>query len=88
MVALDLPGFGESDKPIGAPYDARFFARSVFELMDALDVDRAHLIGNSMGGRVAIEAGFMDASRVDSLALLSPAVAWLRDRRWSLLVKA
>ncbi len=88
VVAVDLPGFGESDKPIAAPYDARFFARSVFELMDALDVNRAHLIGNSMGGRVAIEAGFMDPTRVDGLALLSPAVAWLRDRRWSLFVKA
>ena len=30
MIAIDLPGFGESDKPIAAPYDARFFARSVF----------------------------------------------------------
>jgi pimeloyl-ACP methyl ester carboxylesterase len=88
VVAVDLPGFGESDKPIAAPYDARFFARSVFELMDALDVDRAHLIGNSMGGRVTIEAGFMDPSRVEGLALLSPALAWLRDRRWSLLVRA
>ena len=53
VVAVDLPGFGESDKPIGAPYDARFFARSVFELMDALELDHAHLVGNSMGGRVA-----------------------------------
>ncbi len=88
VVAVDLPGFGESDKPIGAPYDARFFARSVFELMDALEIDHAHLVGNSMGGRVAIEAGFQDPSRVDGLALLSPAVAWLRDRRWSLVVKA
>ena len=88
VVAVDLPGFGESDKPIGAAYDARFFARSVFELMDALEIDHAHLIGNSMGGRVAIEAGFQDPSRVDGLALLSPAVAWLRDRRWSLIVKA
>jgi pimeloyl-ACP methyl ester carboxylesterase len=88
VVAMDLPGFGESHKPIAAAYDARFFARSVFELMDALDVDRARLIGNSMGGRVAIEAGFTDPSRVESLALLSPAVAWLRDRRWSPLVRA
>ena len=33
VVALDLPGFGESDKPIGAPYDAPWFARSVFAAM-------------------------------------------------------
>ena len=88
MVAVDLPGFGESDKPIGAPYNAPYFARSVFELMDALDLEKAHLVGNSMGGRVVIEAGLMDEQRVESLVLLSPALAWLRDRRWAPIVKA
>jgi pimeloyl-ACP methyl ester carboxylesterase len=88
VVAVDLPGFGESDKPIGAPYNAPYFARSVFELMDALDLDKAHLVGNSMGGRVVIEAGLIDEGRVDSLVMLSPALAWLRDRRWAPIVKA
>src|SRR5918994_222947 len=87
VVALDLPGFGESNKPIAAPYDAPWFARSVFGAMDALGVESAHLAGNSMGGRVAIEAGLIDRSRVDGLVLLSPALAWLRSRRWAPLVK-
>ena len=88
VVAMDLPGFGESDKPIGAPYDAPWFARSAFALLDALEVDQAHLIGNSMGGRVAIEAGLTDPERVKTLVLLSPALAWLRDRRWAPVIKA
>jgi pimeloyl-ACP methyl ester carboxylesterase len=88
VVALDLPGFGESDKPIGAPYDAAWFARAAFETLDALGVDRAHLIGNSMGGRVAIEAGLIDRERVRGLVLLSPALAWLRERRWAPVVRA
>jgi pimeloyl-ACP methyl ester carboxylesterase len=88
VVAVDLPGFGDSDKPIAAPYDAAYFARTVFDLMDALDLEKAHLVGNSMGGRVAIEAGLTDPERVRSMALLSPALAWLRDRRWAPLVKA
>ena len=88
VIALDLPGFGESDKPIGAPYDAPWFARAVFDLMDALDLEKANLVGNSMGGRVAIEAGLMDPDRVPHLVLLSPALAWLRDRRWAPIVKA
>jgi pimeloyl-ACP methyl ester carboxylesterase len=87
VVAMDLPGFGESDKPIGAPYDSEWFARSAFDVLDALEVDAAHVAGNSMGGRVAIEAGLMDRSRVRSLALLSPALAWLRDRRWAPVVR-
>ena len=55
VIAADLPGFGDSDKPIGASYDPRFFARAVIDLLDALELDRAHLIGNSLGGRVALE---------------------------------
>ena len=86
VVALDLPGFGESDKPIGAPYNAAWFARVAVEALDALGVERAHLVGNSMGGRVAIEAGLTQRDRVYRLALLSPALAWLRDRRWLRLV--
>jgi pimeloyl-ACP methyl ester carboxylesterase len=88
VVAMDLPGFGESDKPIAAAYDAPWFARSVFSLLDALGVERAHLIGNSMGGRVAIEAGLNEPNRVEGLVLLSPALAWLRDRRWAPVIRA
>jgi pimeloyl-ACP methyl ester carboxylesterase len=87
VVAMDLPGFGESDKPIGAPYDAEWFARSAFDALDALGVESAHFVGNSMGGRVAIEAGLVDRERVRGMVLLSPALAWLRDRRWAPVVR-
>jgi pimeloyl-ACP methyl ester carboxylesterase len=46
--------------------------------MDGLGIDRAHLVGNSMGGRVAIEVGLRAPARVTALGLLCPAVAWLR----------
>src|SRR5919107_2960164 len=49
--AIDLPGFGGSSKPALARYGAPFFARSVLGVMDALGIERAHLVGNSMGGR-------------------------------------
>ena len=88
VVALDLPGFGESDKPIGAPYDAPWFARSMFAAMDSLDIERAHIAGNSMGGRVAIEAGLTDPERTHGLLLLSPALAWLRPRPWAPVLRA
>lgn len=87
VIALDLPGFGESDKPIAAAYDAPYFARSVTGLMDALEIDSAHIVGNSLGGRVAIEMGLLDRERVRSLVLLSPALAWLRDRPWKWLLQ-
>jgi len=43
-IALDLSGFGDSSKPIGAAYDAPFFAAACIELLDAVELDRVHLI--------------------------------------------
>jgi pimeloyl-ACP methyl ester carboxylesterase len=83
VIALDLPGFGDSSKPIRAAYDAPFFAEWVRELMDTLAIERAHLVGNSMGGRIGIELALSEPERVDRLVLLSPALAWLRDRGWA-----
>src|SRR3954470_20663449 len=68
--AMDLPGFGGSSKPPLAPYDAPFSARTVIGAMDALGIDRAHVVGNSMGGRVALEMGLDHPDRVGGLALL------------------
>ena len=76
--ALDLPGFGASSKPTTAPYTARWFADTVLATMDELGIDRAHVVGNSMGGRIAIELGLRNPERVASLGLLCPAVAFVK----------
>src|SRR5919197_549653 len=73
--AMDLPAFGGSSKPTAAPYGAPYAARAVLGAMDALRIARAHLVGNSMGGRVAIEVGLTRPERVGGLGLLCPAVA-------------
>jgi pimeloyl-ACP methyl ester carboxylesterase len=82
-ISLDLPGFGDSVKPIGARYDARYFAGAVVALLDALGIERAHLVGNSLGGRVALEVGLREPDRVGRLGLLAPSMAWRRERRWA-----
>ena len=82
-IAVDLPGFGDSDKPLNGSYDAAFFARSTIALLDALGLERAHVIGNSMGGRVAIELGLAAPDRIRRLVLLAPSLAWLRTRKWA-----
>ena len=87
VIALDQPGFGDSDKPIGARYDARYFSDAVVDLLDALELDRAHLVGNSLGGRVALEVAFRHPDRVGGLGLLAPALAWRRERPWLPLVR-
>ena len=80
VIALDLPGFGDSDKPLRARYDASYFARVVVGLLDALELERAHLVGNSLGGRVALELGLAHGERVERLVLLCSALAWRRQR--------
>jgi pimeloyl-ACP methyl ester carboxylesterase len=85
--ALDLPGFGSSSKPATAPYTARWFAETVRDTMDALGISRAHVAGNSMGGRVAIELGLRHPERVAGLALLCPAVAFVK-RTYHPIVRA
>ncbi len=87
VIAVDLPGFGDSDKPIGAPYDARFFAAAAVDLLDALELTRVHLVGNSLGGRVALEVGLAHPDRVGRLALLAPSLAWRRERPWAPLLR-
>jgi pimeloyl-ACP methyl ester carboxylesterase len=76
--AIDFPGFGGSSKPATAPYSARWFGETVIGTMDALGIERAHLVGNSMGGRVALEVGMRWPDRVRSLGLLCPAVAFIK----------
>ena len=88
VIAIDLPGFGDSAMPVGAAYDPPFFARAAAAALDALEIERAHVVGNSMGGRIALELGFEHPERTGQLALLAPSLAWLRERRWAPLLRA
>jgi len=86
VLAPDLPGFGDSAKPL-RPYDPAFFAAWLRDFMDALGVERAHVIGNSMGGRVALEMGMRHPQRVDRMVLLCPSPAFIKGREFVRLVR-
>ncbi len=79
LVVPDLPGHGESEKP-RSDYSPRFYARVARLLMDATGVDRAVVVGNSLGGRVGLELALRSPKRVAGLALLDPAMPGLRWR--------
>ncbi len=87
VIAVDLPGFGDSSKPRSAPFDAPWFARVLTELLDELGLERVDVAGNSMGGRIAIEMGISAPERVEKLVLLAPALAWLKERSWKWLLQ-
>ena len=72
LIALDLPGFGESDPPPEA-WSAADYARFVADFLDHLGVSRAHFVGHSHGGRVAIVLATEERERVVRLLLVDAA---------------
>ncbi len=86
VIAPDLPGFGESSKPIRS-YDASFYARWLVAFLDEVDVERTSFIGNSMGGRVAIEGALHAPDRVHRLVLFAPSPAFIKKRQFVELVR-
>ncbi len=83
VIAVDMLGFGDSSKPLAASYSPPFQAHAITKLLDALELPRAHFVGHSLGGRVAMELGFRHADRAGGLVLMTPAMAWLRERPWA-----
>jgi pimeloyl-ACP methyl ester carboxylesterase len=79
VIAPDLPGHGESEKPVG-DYSPRLYAKVSRHLLDAMGVEQAAVLGNSLGGRVALELALRSPSRVASLMLLDPSVPGFRWR--------
>jgi pimeloyl-ACP methyl ester carboxylesterase len=86
VIAADLPGFGESAKPIRS-YDAGFFATWAAAFLRELGIEHAQVVGNSMGGRVALEMGLRYPELVDRMVLLMPSPAFLRNREFVRLVR-
>ncbi|MBL6750698.1 MAG: acetoin dehydrogenase dihydrolipoyllysine-residue acetyltransferase subunit [Nevskia sp.] len=71
-IALDLPGHGKSSKRV--PHaDVAGLAGELAAFLDAIGVQRAHLVGHSLGGAVALAFALAHPQRAASLSLLAPA---------------
>jgi 4,5:9,10-diseco-3-hydroxy-5,9,17-trioxoandrosta-1(10),2-diene-4-oate hydrolase len=73
VLAVDQPGFGESSKP--AHFDRQFFtysADALAELLDALGIERAHLVGNSLGGGTSVRLALNHPAKAGRLVLMAP----------------
>jgi 4,5:9,10-diseco-3-hydroxy-5,9,17-trioxoandrosta-1(10),2-diene-4-oate hydrolase len=70
---VDLPGYGKSDKPevTGGRYG--FYARVFKDMLDALGIDKAHIIGLATGGAAAIKMALDYPDRIGKLVLVSSA---------------
>ncbi len=72
VLALDLPGYGASGRP-DAAYTPPWFAQVIADWLAALHVDRAVLIGHSMGGQIALTFALRHPEQVEALVLSAPA---------------
>lgn len=68
VIAPDLPGYGDSDKPFRF-YSVPFFARLMWQLCDRLGLERLAIVGHSMGGATALQMALDAPQRVERLVI-------------------
>jgi len=71
-VALDLPGFGESDKPATMDYTIENFKETILDFMNkvAINDGKTSIVGHSLGGYIAAEVTIENKSQVERLVLI------------------
>jgi pimeloyl-ACP methyl ester carboxylesterase len=70
VVAPDMVGFGFSDRPDDVKYSLDTWADQAVGLMDTLGIRKAHLVGNSFGGAIALRIATQNPDRVGKLVLM------------------
>jgi pimeloyl-ACP methyl ester carboxylesterase len=73
-IALDLPPFGFSERPVPPDYTDAAQASRILGLLDALGIRQVTLVGHSFGARPTVEAALRDPTRVQSLVLIDAAL--------------
>lgn len=77
VIAMDVRGHGSSDKPDNPQAYGLEMVKDVMRLLDHLKIKKAHIIGYSMGGMIAMKFATQHPERVQSLAL--GGMGWLRE---------
>jgi pimeloyl-ACP methyl ester carboxylesterase len=81
VIAFDNRGVGRSDKP-DQPYSIDTMAEDTRELLRALAIERAHILGISMGGRIALALALAHPEQIDRLVLMSTSATQPRRPWW------
>ena len=71
VFAVDIVGFGRTDKP-EVVYTFELMADFVLDFMNAMDIDKASLVGNSMGGGISMTVAAQDPERMEKIVLVDP----------------
>ncbi len=79
-LAPDLLGYGHSSKPTDVGYTLATHADAMVRFADALDLSRFSLVGNSLGGAIALQIALDHPDRVDRLVLMAPGGLEDKDR--------
>ncbi len=77
VITVDLPGHGKSPMDFAQPMDPKSLAEAVFRTMDELGIEKFNVVGNSLGGWVALEMAALKPERIKSLLGVAPAGLWL-----------
>lgn len=72
VIVPDLPGYGRSSKGVDGSDPFGYLADHIRGLLDHLDLDRAHLVGNSYGGACALRLALDSPERVEKMVLMGP----------------
>ena len=72
VLVVDMPGYGRSSKGLNRKDPFGDLADSMLSLLDALDIQTAHVIGNSLGGACALRMALEAPSRTSALVLMGP----------------
>lgn len=73
VLAPDMVGFGYTQRPVGVQYNMETWVSHILGFMDAMDIEKAHLVGNSFGGGLALALAIRAPQRVDRLVLMGSA---------------
>ena len=73
VYAVDLPGHGRTEKPLNISYTIETLAQFINDLMVALGVERAHIVGHSLGGAIATRLALRQPAAVEKLVLVGSA---------------
>ncbi len=84
VIALDLPGFGLSDKPLDVSYSFRYYYRVLDEALNALGIEAASFVVHDLGGPVGLYWACRHPERLRRLAILNTLV--YPDFSWAVML--